>query len=72
MPYLTREYEFRREDTPSYAKKFYQGFQIIENHPIFSELEGRISDNQNQLHNKQSAALVRRTGYAWFRAPHCI
>lgn len=62
MPYLTKEYDFRREDLPAYTKKFYQGYLQIENHPVFTHLKGTIYDNRNPLHNKQSSALVHRNG----------
>ena len=62
MAYLRRKYYYRDEDIPKGLKALYAGFSILEEHPLFSQLEGTITPKTSHLSSKESIACVTKSG----------
>ena len=62
MAYLRRKYYYRDDDIPKGLKALYAGFSILEEHPLFSQLEGTITPKTSHLSGKESIACVTKSG----------
>ena len=62
MAYLRRKYYYRDDDIPKGLKALYAGFSILEEHPLFSQLEGTITPKTSHLNGKESIACVTKSG----------
>lgn len=62
MAYLRRKYYYRDDDIPKGLKALYAGFSILEEHPLFSQLEGTITPKTSHLCGKESIACVTKSG----------
>ncbi|MBR7020334.1 MAG: hypothetical protein IKI15_04705 [Lachnospiraceae bacterium] len=62
MPILRKKYFYRDEDIPKELKALYAGYDLIEQHPLFSRLEGFILLRTSHLSGKRSIACVTKEG----------
>lgn len=62
MAYLRRKYYYREEDMPKNLASLYAGFDILQRHPLFSQLKGTIIPKASHLSSKKSIACVTKSG----------
>ena len=62
MAYLRRKYYYREEDMPKSLASLYAGFDILQRHPLFSQLKGTIIPKTSHLSSKKSIACVTKSG----------
>lgn len=62
MAYLRRKYYYREEDIPKGLTALYAGFDILKEHPLFSQLDGTIIPKTSHLYRKESIACVTKSG----------
>ena len=62
MAYLRRKYYYNEKDIPENLKRIYAGFDHLQAHPLFSQLEGTIITRGSHLVNKDSIACVTKNG----------
>ena len=62
MAYLRRKYYYRDEDMPKGLASLYAGFDILQRHPLFSQLKGTITAKTSHLNGKEAIACVTKSG----------
>lgn len=62
MAYLRRKYYYREEDMPKGLASLYAGFDLLKEHPLFSQLEGSIVAKASHLNGKESISCVTKNG----------
>lgn len=62
MAYLRKKYYFRDEDIPKEFSALYAGFDILQQHPLFSQLKGTITAKTSHLRGKKAIACVTKNG----------
>lgn len=62
MAYLRRKYYYRDEDMPKGLASLYAGFDILQRHPLFSQLKGTIAAKTSHLNGKEAIACVTKSG----------
>lgn len=62
MAYLRRKYYYRNEDIPKGLAALYSGFDILQQHPLFSQLKGTITAKTSHLNGKEAIACVTKNG----------
>lgn len=61
MAYLRKKYYFRDEDIPKEFSALYAGFDILQHHPLFSQLKGTITAKTSHLRGKKAIPALRKT-----------
>ena len=62
MAYLRKKYYYKNEDIPKGLSALYAGFDILQQHPFFSQLKGTISAKTSHLNGKNTIACVTKNG----------
>ncbi|MBO5153255.1 MAG: hypothetical protein J6C00_02745 [Eubacterium sp.] len=62
MAYLRRKYYSKDEDMPKGLYSLYAGYEILREHPLFSQLRGTISAKTSHLSEKNSISCVTKNG----------
>ena len=62
MAYLRRKYYYRDKDMPKGLSALYAGFNILQHHPLFSQLKGTIAAKTSHLSGKEAIACVTKNG----------
>lgn len=62
MAYFRRKYYYRDEDIPKETKALYAGYDLIKEHPLFSSLDGTITEKTAHMDSKKSYACVTKNG----------
>ncbi len=62
MAYLRKKYYYREEDMPRELKNLYAGFDILKEHPLFSQLDGTIEAKTSHLCGRECIACVTKSG----------
>ena len=62
MVYLRRKYYYRDKDVPKGLTSLYAGFEILNDHPLFSQLKGSISPKASHLNGKGAFCCVTKGG----------
>lgn len=62
MAYLRKKYYCRDEDIPKELSALYAGFDILQQHPLFSQLKGTITTKTSHLRGKKAIACVTKNG----------
>lgn len=62
MAYLKRKYYYRDEDVPKGLNSLYTGFDILNDHPLFSQLKGNIFPKASHLNGKDAFCCVTKCG----------
>lgn len=62
MAYLRRKYYYKDEELPKGLAALYAGFDILNDHPLFSQLKGDISIKTSHLKGSKSIACVTKNG----------
>ena len=62
MAYLRKKYYCRDEDIPKELSALYAGFDILQQHPLFSQLKGTITAKTSHLRGKKAIACVTKNG----------
>ena len=72
MAYLGKKYYFRKEDMPRELVNLYTGFDILDEHPLFSQLDGNIETKTSHLCNREGIACVTPNGNIFINAAACL
>ena len=62
MPYLYKKYYCKEEDIPKDLQSLYSGYNILQTHPLMSQLKGYITVKFSHLNDKNSIACVTKNG----------
>lgn len=62
MPSHQQKYYCRDEDVPKELASLYAGFDILQRHPLFSQLNGTIESKTSHLTGKRAIACVTKSG----------
>lgn len=72
MAYLRRKYYYRDEDIPVGLSALYTGFSILEEHPLFSQLDGTVLTKSSHLNGRESISCVTRSGDIFVNIEACL
>ena len=62
MAHLRRKYYYKETEIPSGLKSVYAGYDTLQKHPLFSQLDGTIITKASHLADKDSIACVTKNG----------
>lgn len=68
MAYIRRKYYYREEEIPKSLASLYSGFDILQSHPLFSQLKGTIITKTSHLNGKNAIACVTKNGEIFVNA----
>ena len=54
MAYFRRKFYYNENNMPDGLKPIYAGFDLLQSHPLFSQLDGKIAVRKAQLSNHRS------------------
>lgn len=58
MAYFRRKFYYNENNMPDGLKPIYAGFDLLQSHPLFSQLDGTIAVRNAHLSNHSSLACV--------------
>lgn len=62
MAYFRRKFYYNENNMPDGLKPIYAGFDLLQSHPLFSQLDGTIVVRNAHLSNHSSLACVTKNG----------
>lgn len=62
MAYFRRKFYYNENNMPDGLKPIYAGFDLLQSHPLFSQLDGTIAVRNAHLSNHSSLACVTKNG----------
>ena len=62
MAYFGRKFYYNENNMPDGLKPIYAGFDLLQSHPLFSQLDGTIAVRNAHLSNHSSLACVTKNG----------
>ena len=62
MAYFRRKFYYNENNMPDGLKPIYAGFDLLQSHPLFSQLDGTIAVRNAHLSNHNSLACVTKNG----------
>lgn len=68
MAYFKRKYYYREEDIPKELKAIYAGYELLQSHPLFSQLIGTIAVKSSHLNDRESISCVTKNGNIFVKA----